>query len=109
MALQIDKHLAANLKRARSGHPMQFAFFPRGGSGKLLVEKKLSPMIIEDARDAAGGTSPTRGRCVGEGGILHFEVAKAPSSLEPRLRRCLKETAGLTFPIVVRAKAGTPK
>src|SRR5262245_38900130 len=103
MAATIDKNLVTALKAARGGKLMRFAFLPKGGEGKLLVDKKVPPQQIAETKKATGASSVLKGRCVGEDGTLVFEVAKEPpGTLLGQLRKRLKDDAGLTWPIAIR-------
>jgi hypothetical protein len=106
MAATIDKDLTTALKVARGGKPMQFALFPKGSEGKLLVGKKIPPKQIAETKKASGASSVFKGRCVGEEGTLVFYVAKEPpETLLGQLKKRLKDEAGLTFPVEIRVKA----
>jgi hypothetical protein len=103
MTATIDKDLHSALKAARGGKLMQFAFFPKGSEGKLLVGKKVPPQQIAETKKATAASSVFKGRCVGEDGTLVFEVAKEPpGTLLGQLKKCLKDFAGLTCPVVIR-------
>jgi hypothetical protein len=102
---EIDAKLAAALKQARKT-PMNFALVAKGSNaGKLVLsKKKLTATEVSAAKkEAGGGGTVFRGRCVGEEGKLIFELAKEPpATLDKQLRTIITKEAGLTLKVEAR-------
>ncbi len=99
----MSETLKTSLKIAHSGTAMRFAFVANGTTGKLLVAKLIAPAQMSEAKKQAGSGQAYQGRCVGEDGILFFEVDKdPPGSLLGQLKRCVKDDGGQTWPIEFR-------
>ena len=102
-----DPVLAQALKHARTA-PMHFVFVAKGTTqGKLLVAKKsITAKEVADAKKEVGGGVVFRGRCVGDGGNLVFELPKAPPiTLKQQLKTFIHREAGLALPVDVRVAA----
>ena len=102
-----DPVLAQALKHARTA-PMHFVFVAKGTKeGKLLVAKKsITAKEVADAKKEVGGGVVFRGRCVGDGGNLVFELPKAPpTTLKQQLKTFIHREAGLALPVDVRVAA----
>src|SRR5262245_24656445 len=98
---EVDTKLAANLKKAKSSE-MKFAFVFKGTTSVLLVEKKVPPKEISEAKKEVGGGTVVQGTVVGEDGKLVFKFAKnPPGTVEAALKKAMKEQAGLTLPFEV--------
>jgi cardiolipin synthase len=92
-----DPKLTAALKAARS-KPLAFAFVVNGSTdGALLVNKKISPAEVVQAKSDLGGTGKIiKGRVFWEDGLLVFGVAKEQSATAAKvLKTVLKTEAGL--------------
>jgi hypothetical protein len=106
MATEVDEEFVNAVKTARRGKPLKFAFIAKAQGGKLLLAKKILPKEIAEARKEIGGAAAIQGRCVGEEGILYFEVAKeVPQALPLQIKRAIKQDAGLVVDCLVRVKA----
>jgi hypothetical protein len=105
MADKVDEVLVKAVKSARAGKPHKFAFIQKAPGGKLLLAKQLPPKNIAAAKKEVGSNTVFQGRCVGEQGILYFEVAKeAPPALPLQIKRVIKQDAGLAVDCLVRVK-----
>ena len=103
--MAVDKALETAVKAARGGKPMQFAFFPKGTDGVLLVDKTLPPKTVADKKKQVSASTVFRGRVVGEDGTLFFEVAQEPPpTLKDQLTKSLKVSAGQIVPVEIRVR-----
>src|SRR6202035_3176387 len=100
-----NAELATQVKAAKSGKRLMFAFVAKGTDGTLLVVHKVSAPEIAEAKKQAGGGTIYKGKCVGEDGVLWFETAKeVPSNLGSAVKRVIKNEAGLSLDCLFRQK-----
>jgi hypothetical protein len=100
-----NAELATQVKAAKSGKRLMFAFVAKGTEGTLLVGKKVAAQEIADAKKEAGGGTVYKGKCVGEGGVLWFETAKdVPTNLASAVKKVIRVEAGLTLDVLFRQK-----
>ena len=101
---QVDRAFAKQLAMARKG-PVNFAAVPGKTENALLLSRKpIPPGKVKLAREEVGGTKVYRGRCFLEEGVLVFEmVGEGPGDLARRIRETIKEKAGLSMRVEVRA------
>ena len=101
-----NAELATQVKNAKSGKRLMFAFLAKGTEGVLLVDKKVSAQDIEAAKKSNGGGTVYKGQCVGEGGVLWFETAKdVPGTLAGAVKKVIRTEAGLSLDVLFRQNA----
>src|SRR5260221_5521006 len=97
--------VTTQVKAAKSGKRLMFAFVAKGPEGKLLVGKKVAAQEIADAKKEAGGGTIYKGKCVGEGGVLWFETAKdVPTNLASAVKKVIRVEAGPTLDVLFSQK-----
>jgi hypothetical protein len=100
-----DKELAAGLKQAQRAGAKQglnFAFFPKGTGGKLIVGKAIDKKQLDEAKKAMG-CAPLVGKCfAAEDGSMVFKAkGKAPSDAHLKaIQNIAKKDAGLAITAV---------
>ena len=100
-----NAELATQVKNAKSGKRLMFAFVAKGAEGVLLVDKKVSNQDIDAAKQSAGGGTVYKGKCIGEGGVLWFETTKdVPTNLASAVKKAIRTDAGLSLDVLFRQK-----
>lgn len=100
-----NAELATQIKNAKSGKRLSFAFIAKGTTGKLLVGRKIANPDIVTAKSELGGGTIYTGKCIGEDGVLWFETAKAvPGTLGNTVRKVIKTEAGISLDALFRQK-----
>ena len=100
-----NAELANQVRNAKSGKRLMFAYIHHGAEGKLLVGSRVSGAEIAEAKKEAGGGTVYQGKCIGEDGVLFFETAKAvPGTLALLVKKTITKEAGLSADVVFRQK-----